>query len=93
MPLMPSPSSPREAWISWPVISESCQVVVAGLVDDWLLVGVVLRLLVVLVRGDGDVAGGGGERRRLVGVIRTMGLLCFAIEESTCLASGDGVDD
>jgi hypothetical protein len=75
-------------WISWPVISDSCQVVVARLLESWLLVDEVAGLS----EGVGDlVRGGGGDRIRL-GVILTKGLLLFVFDGEICLASGEGVD-
>lgn len=89
IPLMPSPSSPMEASISWPVISESCQVMVAASVESWLLFGDVAGARegeVWVAEGD----GGGGERI-LLGLVFGFELVIVGGKEVVvCLASGDG---
>lgn len=92
IPLMPSPSSPMEASISCPVISESCQVMAAASVESGLLFGEVMGAR----EGEGWVVegdGGGGERI-LFGLVFGFELVLLGGKESVfCLASGDGIGE
>jgi len=100
IPLMPSPSSPSERWISWPVISESCQVRpwTSGLVEIAWCCFVGSGLIEPGCLGDGgdesEVGSGGGGDRILLGLVLTIGLSCVVgVNDSVCLASGEDVGE